>query len=187
MRFTSKAAAFAVIGWASSGRAAEPVRLPDLIAEALRNNPEVLAAQKNYEAARQRPPRESSLPDPTLSVGYASNGGPLPGQQLGSNPTSNIGFMVSQEIPYPGKRKLRGDIAAKEAEAEFWQYQAVELNVRSRSDAGVSPTAPHLRGARDSDTREGSALGDASRFGSTLHRGQDGSSRTSSKRRRSFR
>ena len=132
MRFTSTAAAFAVIGWAASGRAAEPVRLADLIAEALRNNPEVLAAQKSYEAARQRPPRESSLPDPTLSLGYASNGGPLPVQQLGTNPTSNIGFMVSQEIPYPGKRRLRGEIAAKEADAEFWEYQAVELNVRSR-------------------------------------------------------
>lgn len=132
MSFTSKVAAFVVLAWASSGRAANPLRLPDLIAEALENNPELLAAQKSYEAARQRPSRESSLPDPTLSLGYASNGGPLPGQQLGSNPTSNIGIMVSQEIPYPGKRKLRGDIAYQEAEAEFWQYQAVGLNVRSR-------------------------------------------------------
>jgi cobalt-zinc-cadmium efflux system outer membrane protein len=130
--FTSKCAAFAVLAWAASGQAAEPAHLSDFIAEALAHNPEVLAAQKSYEAARQRVSRESSLPDPTLSVGYQSNGGPLPGQQLGSNPTSNIGFSVSQEIPYPGKRKLRGEIAAKEAEAEFWQYQAVELNVRSR-------------------------------------------------------
>ena len=132
MSFISKMAAFAVLAWTSSGWAAEPVRLPDLIAEALANSPEVRAAQKSYEAARQRPSREGSMPDPTLSVGYASNGGPLPGQQLGSNPTSNIGFMVSQEIPYPGKRKLRGEIASKDAEAEFWQYEAVGLNVRSR-------------------------------------------------------
>lgn len=132
MSLISKVAAFAVLIWTASGKAAEPVRLPDLIAEALANNPEVRAAQKSYEAARQRPSREGSMPDPTLSVGYASNGGPLPGQQLGSNPTSNIGFMVSQEIPYPGKRKLRGDIASRDAEAEFWQYQAVGLNVRSR-------------------------------------------------------
>jgi outer membrane protein TolC len=130
--FTRKTAAFAVLAWALSGRSAEPVRVSDLIAEALRNNAEVLAEQKIYEAARQRPARESSLPDPTLSLGYASNGGPLPGQQLGTNPTSNIGFMVSQAIPYPGKRKLRGDMAAQEAEAEFWQYQAVQLNVRAR-------------------------------------------------------
>ena len=132
MSYIQKLATVAVFAWSAFGQIAEPVRLPDLIAEALANSSEVLAAQKSYEAARQRPAREGSLPDPTLSLGYASNGGPLPGQQLGSNPTSNIGFMVSQEIPYPGKRKLRGEIAAKDAEAEFWQYEAVGLNVRSR-------------------------------------------------------
>src|SRR5205085_10866056 len=117
--FPGKAMALAALACVSFGQAAEPLRLPDAITDALANNPEVLAAQKRYEAARQRPARESSMPDPMLSVGYASNGGPLPGQGLGSNPTSNIGVMVSQELPYPGKRKLRGDIALKEAEAEF--------------------------------------------------------------------
>jgi outer membrane protein TolC len=108
------------------------MKLDDLTREALARNPGVLAAQKKYEAARQRPSQESSLPDPMLTLGYASNGGPVPGQGLGSQPTSNIGFMISQEIPYPGKRKLRGDIAAREADAEFQQYLAVQLNVRSR-------------------------------------------------------
>jgi outer membrane protein TolC len=112
--------------------AAEPAKLKEFIAAALARNPEILAAQKRYEAALQRPAQESSLPDPRLSFGYASNGGPLPGQGLGSHPTSNIGITVSQEIPYPGKLKLRGDIAAKEAGAEFQQYLAVQLNVRSR-------------------------------------------------------
>jgi outer membrane protein TolC len=124
--------ALAALASAAYGRAAEPVRLDDLIREALARNPEVLAAQKRYEASRQRPSQESSLPDPMLSVGYSSNGGPLPGQGLGTQPTSNVGFMVSQEIPYPGKRKLRGDIAAKEADADYQQYLALQLNVRSR-------------------------------------------------------
>jgi cobalt-zinc-cadmium efflux system outer membrane protein len=124
--FTSSLLALA-LALASAG-----VRLPDLVAEALANNREVLAARKQYEAARQRPAREGSMPDPTLSIGYASNGGPLPGLGLGSNPTSNIGVTVSQEVPYPGKRRLRGDIALKDAEAEFQQYQAVQLSVRSR-------------------------------------------------------
>src|SRR6516164_3596102 len=124
--------ALAALASAALGQAAEPVRLNDLIREALARNPEVLAAQKRYQAARQRPSQENSLPDPTLSLGYSSNGGPLPGQGLGVEPTSNVGFMVSQEIPYPGKRKLRGNIAAKEADAEFQQYLAIQLNVRSR-------------------------------------------------------
>jgi outer membrane protein TolC len=111
---------------------AEPVHLDELIATALSNNPEVRAAQKRYEAARQRPAQERSLPDPVLSAGYTSNGGPLPGQGLGSEPTSNIGVMISQELPYPGKRDLRGAIAAKEADAELQQYRAIEWDVRAR-------------------------------------------------------
>ena len=106
--------------------------LGSLLAEATRNNPEIVAAQKRYEAARQRPLRESSLPDPTLSLGWASNGNPLPGAGLGSNPTSNIGLSVSQELPAPGKLRLRGEIASKEAEAEFQKYQAAKLSVAAR-------------------------------------------------------
>jgi len=106
--------------------------LKDLKAEALRNNPEILAAQKRYEATRQRPRQESSLPDPTLSLGYNSNGYPWPGAGLGTQPTSNIGFSVTQEFPYPGKLRLRGQISAKEADADLEQYRAVERDVLLR-------------------------------------------------------
>ncbi len=110
----------------------ERSRLEALVAEALQNNREILAAQKRYEAARQRPSQASSLPDPMFSPGYTSNGNPLPGAQLGVSPTSSIGFMLSQEFPFPGKRKLRGDMALKEAEAEFQDYQAAQLKVLSQ-------------------------------------------------------
>ena len=102
------------------------------MAEALSNNREILAAQKRYEAARQRPSQASSLPDPMFSPGYTSNGNPLPGAQLGVSPTSSIGFMLSQEFPFPGKQKLRGEVAAKEAEAEFQDYQGIQLKVLSQ-------------------------------------------------------
>lgn len=106
--------------------------LHDLLAEALRNNPEILAAQKRYEAARQRPRQAASLPDPMISPGYNSSGYPWPGAGLGREPTSNIGFMVTQEFPYPGKLKLQGEIAQREAEAEFQRYQSTQLSVVSR-------------------------------------------------------
>ncbi len=110
----------------------ERLKLDALVAEALQNNREILAAQKRYEAARQRPSQASSLPDPMFSPGYTSNGNPLPGAQLGVSPTSSIGFMLSQEFPFPGKRKLRGDMATKEADAEFQDYQAAQLKVLSQ-------------------------------------------------------
>jgi cobalt-zinc-cadmium efflux system outer membrane protein len=110
--------------------AAQP--LSSLVEEALQRNHEILAAQKRYESLRQRPAQANALPDPTVSVGYTSNGPPWPGAGIGSNPTSNIGVMLSQDVPFPGKRGLRGGIAGKEAEAAFQDYLAVRLSVISR-------------------------------------------------------
>jgi outer membrane protein TolC len=110
--------------------AAQP--LATLVEEALRSNPEILAAQKRYEASRQRPSQVSTLPEPMFSPGYNSSGRPWPGAGLGTEATSNIGLMISQEIPFPGKRKLAGDMAVKESEAEWQQYRQTQLSVVAR-------------------------------------------------------
>ncbi len=122
---------FACLIVARSGLSQE-LRLSDLVAEAMRVNPEVLVAQKSLEAARKRPDQVSALPDTMFSLGYSSNGRPWPGAGLGTDPTSNIGLMVTQEFPFPGKRQLRGNMAAKEAQANSDQYQAIQLAVISR-------------------------------------------------------
>ena len=110
--------------------AAQPVST--LVEEALRNNRQILAAQKKVEALRQRPKPASSLPDPTLSLAWASNGGPWPGAGLGVYSTSNLGVRVSQQVPAPGKRKLSGEIADKDAAAAFDEYRALRLKVISQ-------------------------------------------------------
>ena len=110
----------------------QPLKLDELVAQALHANPEILAAQKRYEAAQQRPTQESTLPDPTLSLGYQSVGSPYPVAGFGREQLANAGVTVSQEFPFPGKLSLRGGMAAKEAEADFQQYQAMQLNVVSR-------------------------------------------------------
>jgi outer membrane protein TolC len=110
----------------------ERLALADVVAEALRSNPEIAAAEQRFNAARQRPAQERSLPDPMISAGYAASGNPLPGAGLGTEPTANIGVMVSQEIPYPGKLALRGAIASREADAEQQQIEAARLSVAAR-------------------------------------------------------
>jgi outer membrane protein TolC len=110
----------------------EAQTLRELVAEALTNNAEIAVAQKGYEASRKRPSQVSSLPDPAFAPGYSSNGRPWPGAGLGTEPTSQIGFMISQEVPFPGKRKLAGDLAVKESEAEWQQYEQAQLSVVSR-------------------------------------------------------
>jgi outer membrane protein, heavy metal efflux system len=114
------------------GQAAARVPLAELVAEALDRNPEIAAALRRYEAARQRPAQERSLPDPVVSAGYNSSGNPLPGAGLGTEPTANIGFMVSQELPYPGKLALRESMASREADAELQQVEAARLSVTAR-------------------------------------------------------
>jgi outer membrane protein TolC len=121
-----------LVGASASAQTPARVRLDDLVAEALAKNPDIVAAQRRYDAARQRPVQENSLPDPVLSAGYNSSGNPLPGAGLGTEPTANIGFMVSQELPYPGKRGLRASIATREADAEFQQIEAARLAVVAR-------------------------------------------------------
>jgi cobalt-zinc-cadmium efflux system outer membrane protein len=116
--------------------AAQPAsaRLPlsEVVSAALKSNPEIAAAERRYDAARQRPIQENSLPDPMVSAGWNSSGNPLPGAGLGTEPTANIGVMVSQEFPYPGKRDARAAIALREADAESQQIDVARLSVTAR-------------------------------------------------------
>jgi len=118
----------------ASAHAQAPARVPlaEIVAEALARNPEIVAAERRHDAARQRPLQEHSLPDPLVSAGYNASGNPLPGAGLGTEPTANIGVMVSQELPYPGKRDLRASIASREADAVFQQIEAARLSVVAR-------------------------------------------------------
>ena len=112
----------------TSGRTA----LADVVAEALAKNPEIAAAQRRYDAAAQRPAQQRTLPDPMVSAGYSASGRPWPGAGLGTAPTANIGFMVSQALPYAGKRDLRASISSREADAEIQQIEAARLSVAAR-------------------------------------------------------
>ena len=106
--------------------------LDALIRAALERNPAIRAAVQRVEAAKRRPDQARKLPDPMLSAGWNSSGNPLPGAGLGSEPTANIGVMVTQPVPYPGKRDLRAAVASHEVDAEIQQLEALRLDVRSR-------------------------------------------------------
>lgn len=107
-----------LVACAGPAAAQERVPLGALVAEALAANPAIRAAAHRQNAAQQRPAQARSLPDPMVSAGYTSVGSPLPGAGLGMEPVANIGFMVSQVIPYAGKRARLAAAAEKDAAAE---------------------------------------------------------------------
>jgi outer membrane protein TolC len=89
----------------------DPV-LQALIDEALARNPDLHAAQSAISAARTSTERSRALPDPMVSVTYTNDGW---APSLGSMPMTTLGFMVSQPLPYSGKRDLRAGLAASQA------------------------------------------------------------------------
>jgi len=107
--------------------AAAPVMLEDLVGEALASNPGVQAALRRVEARRRRVPQARALPDPVVSVGWMGDAKPFGVQR--QDPSSYRSVGVEQEIPYPGKLKLRGQMADREAEAAWWEYEDMRRRV----------------------------------------------------------
>src|SRR5260221_4874830 len=103
--------------------------LPDLVGEALDHNPEVQVAAHTLEGKRARVPQAAALPDPMLMYGVINEGRPVPFQTLGGRDFSEAYVGVSQDMPFPGKRRLRKEAAQEEVEAAQWAYEAVRRRV----------------------------------------------------------
>ena len=88
--------------------------LAALIAEALQNNPELRAAAKEIEAANQRVRPAGALEDPMLEAGLLNV--PITPWRLNREDMTMKMLGLSQKLPYPGKRALREQVAAKDAE-----------------------------------------------------------------------
>jgi len=105
------------------------ITLDDLVDVALAQNPSIKSAGEKYQAQQARIPQARSLPDPTLSGGWMGNIRPFSVQQ--NDPSSYRGLTVAEDFPYPGKLKLRGQIADRDAEAAWWDYEQTRRQVAS--------------------------------------------------------
>ena len=103
--------------------------LQSLIDEALAHSPLIIAAQTHWQAETRMPIQESTLPDPQIAAQSFSVGNPIPGNNLQANNFAYFGYGFSQDIPFPGKLRLRTSVAEKEAESARAAYQAQERAV----------------------------------------------------------
>jgi outer membrane protein TolC len=111
---------------ASTGLHAAPeerrnAQLQELLEEAVRNNPEIRAAGNEREAAQHRVAPSGALDDPMLEAGVVN--APLASRTFRREDMTMKMLGLSQRFPYPGKRGLRQDIAAKDAESVSHAYQ----------------------------------------------------------------
>jgi cobalt-zinc-cadmium efflux system outer membrane protein len=103
----------------------QPVKLTDLLAEAERNNPQIQAARHGWDSAKQVPTQVSTLPDPQFVLQHMSVGSPRPFAGYTNSDFAYVGLGISQDLPYPGKLRLRGEIAKKDADVTQERYESV--------------------------------------------------------------
>ncbi len=103
------------------------LRLDDLLKQALERNPKIRAAGYEADASSFRIPQEKSLPDPMVGLGLKNMG--FPEFTVGKEIMSGIGLSFSQAIPFPGKLRLKGEIAEKAFERQKQVRNSVVLGV----------------------------------------------------------
>jgi outer membrane protein TolC len=88
-----------------------PLVLADLLAEALRANPDLLAARKRWEAVQQRVPQATGLPAPRIGIELEE----IPRGTFKVD-EAMVMYSLIQALPFPGKLSARHQVALKDAQ-----------------------------------------------------------------------
>lgn len=117
---------------AGFARAADPLppeNLSNLVSSALANNPELKSSDARWQMFRNRITRSRSFDDPMLML-KIQNG--LINDPLNFHKDSMTQKVIgiSQQIPFWGKRGLKGEMAEREAESYKWQVEERKLELK---------------------------------------------------------
>jgi outer membrane protein TolC len=75
------------------------------------------------------PTQVAALPDPMVAVQQVNVGSPRPFAGFSNSDFAYIGLGVSQDFPYPGKLKLRRELASKDAEVTEEKIEVIRRAV----------------------------------------------------------
>jgi outer membrane protein, heavy metal efflux system len=108
---------------------ASPIPLQELVREVERSNPEIAASLHMWQAAANVPKQASALPDTQITVQQLNVGSPRPFAGYSNSDFAYVGIGASQDLPYPGKRRLRSEVAEREADSIRAQSDGVRSQV----------------------------------------------------------
>ncbi|HET7543322.1 MAG TPA: TolC family protein [Polyangiaceae bacterium] len=137
--------AFGTRGAQAESKAALPsdATLSLLIEQSLAARPELARARAIVRANQERVPQANALPDPMLEIGIQNDG--FKSIEIGTMETSYLSFMAKQTFPWPGKRRMQGEIA----ETGVSQAKAAIARAELSLEAEVRKTYLDLLLARD--------------------------------------
>ena len=97
------------------------INLQSLIEEVVARSPEIKAARERWEAAKAVVPQVQTLPDPRLQFGYQRM--PM------TDPLQGAMYGFGQEIPFPGKLRLKGEVAQSDVDRLEQEFNATRLRL----------------------------------------------------------
>jgi outer membrane protein TolC len=98
--------------------------LQELLEEASHSNPDIGAALNAWQASAQVTSQVSTLPDPQVTVQHVAVGSPRPFAGYSNSDFAYIGFGVSQDLPWPGKLRLRAEAADRDSAVARDKFEA---------------------------------------------------------------
>src|SRR5579872_20350 len=113
-------------GWSANSQ------IESIVAEAVEHNPSVIAAREHYEAQAKMPIQAATLPDPAISFQQLTVGGPKPFEGYETSDFFFTGIGATQEIPWPGKLRLRSDAASRDVEIAKEQLEEARREVAEK-------------------------------------------------------
>jgi cobalt-zinc-cadmium efflux system outer membrane protein len=126
------AGAMLVLGAARvmAAETAVSLELEPLIQEALKNNHEVWVSEAKWRGATSKIKLAGSLPDPMVMIGYQNEGWSK--YSYGKTEGAQWIWGVSQMFPFPGKRALKEEMAARDADTAGAMHRAAVLGTITR-------------------------------------------------------
>jgi outer membrane protein TolC len=115
--------------WAQ-GNTNLPVDLQALISEALQANAEVKQMGATYKASKETIKSAGALDDP--EVAFLIKDLPTDTWAFNTDPMTQKMLELSQKFPFPGKRRLRSEVAAEQSRSEEYNYQDKANEVRAK-------------------------------------------------------
>ncbi len=103
--------------------------LATLITEAASTNSQLSAADHAWKAATHVAAQVTTLPDPEFTVQSFSVGSPKPFAGFSNSDFAYMGFGASQDIPYAGKLRLKGEVADRAADVQQAQVGLLRSSI----------------------------------------------------------
>jgi outer membrane protein TolC len=116
--------------WGQNHKSSLPPDLQTLVVEALQANAEIKQMRGQFTASQETIRPAGALDDP--EVAFTMKDIPMDNWALNREPMTQKMLELSQKFPFPGKRRLRSEVAAEQANSDEYAYKDKANEVRAK-------------------------------------------------------